>query len=105
MDSTGAGDLVKVTTGGPEVDGIVFDTPSANKAVVAIVDAARGPVLRTVNLDALAERAEPGPSDKALQLLIRRTPPPVHGAARDGAGVGGRRSGHTRAATHRTVGR
>ena len=105
MDSTGAGDLVKVATGGPEVDGIVFDTPSAHKAVVAIVDPARGPVLRTVNLDMLSERTEPGPSDKALQLLIRRTPAPVHGAARDGAGVGGGRSGHTRAATHRTVGR
>ena len=38
MDSTGAGDLVKVTTGGPTVDGIVFDTPSASKVVVAILE-------------------------------------------------------------------
>jgi hypothetical protein len=105
MDSIGAGDLVKVATGGPEVDGIVFDTPSASRVVVAIVDQARGPVLRTVSRDALSERTQAGPGDKALHLLIRRTPPPVHGAARDGAGVGGGRSGHARAATHRTVGR
>src|SRR4051794_25412603 len=105
MDSIGAGDLVTVATGGPLIDGIVFDTPSVSKTVVAIVDPARGPVLRTVNVDVLAERTEAGPSDKALRLLIRRTPPPVHGAARDGAGVSGRRSGHARAATHRTVGR
>jgi hypothetical protein len=105
MDSTAAGGLVKVATGGPEIDGIVFDTPSATKVVVAVIDPGRGPVFRTVHPSALSERTEEGAHDKALRLLIRRTPPPVHGSARGGAGVGRGRAGHTRAATHRTTGR
>ena len=105
MDSRSVGDLVRVATGGPEVDGIVFDVPSATKVVVAVVDRARGPVFRTVHPDTLSERTEEGADDKALRLLIRRTPPPVHGAARDGSSTGRRQAGHTRAATHRTTGR
>ena len=105
MDSRSVGDLVSVATGGPDVDGIVFDTPSATKVVVAVVDLARGPVFRTVHPDTLSERTEVGADDKALRLLLRRTPPPVHGAARDGSSAGRRRAGHTRAATHRTTGR
>ena len=96
---------MKVATGGPEIDGIVFDTPSATKVVVAVVDAGRGPVFRTVHPSALSPRDAEGAQDRALHLLIRRTPPPVHGAARDGAGAGRGRAGHTRAATHRTTGR
>src|SRR4051812_43258252 len=105
MDSISVGDLVSVVSQGPDLDGIVFDAPSASKVVVAVVDRARGPVFRTVHPDTLRERTEEGPDDKALRLLIRRTPPPVHGAARDGSSAGGRRAGHTRAATHRTTGR
>ena len=37
------GDLVKVATAGPLIDGIVFDTPSATKVVVAVVDPVAGP--------------------------------------------------------------
>jgi hypothetical protein len=48
MESAAAGELVKVSTGGPPADGIVFDLPSARKVVVAVSDRARGPVLRTV---------------------------------------------------------
>jgi hypothetical protein len=96
---------VKVAGTGPELDGIVFDLPSKSKVVVAVVDPARGPVFRTVPADTLAERAEEGPADRALRLLIKRTPPPVHGAARGGAGVGRGRAGHTRATMHRTTGK
>src|SRR4051812_28381084 len=105
MDSSSVGDLVRVATGGPDVDGIVFDVPSATKVVVAVVDPARGPVFRTVNPDTLSERTEEGPDDRALHLLIKRTPPPVHGAARGAASAGGRRAGHSRGATHRPTGR
>jgi hypothetical protein len=99
------GDLVKVTAGAAELDGLVFDTPSSAKAVVAIVDPARGPVLRTVDQKALTIRAGEGPHDRALRLLVKRTPPPVHGAARGGTSGGHGRSGHTRGAAHRTTGR
>jgi hypothetical protein len=105
MNPTRAGDLVTIATGGPEIDGIVFDTPSRSKVVVAVVDAGRGPVMRTVHPDALTERTAPGPSDQALRLLIRRTPPPVHGGARGAPGARQGPAGHTRAATHRPTGR
>ena len=102
MESTAPGELVKVTTGGPPVDGIVFDTPSAKKVVVAVVDPGRGPAFRTVRPDALSERTTESADDRALRSLIRRTPQPLHRAARDGSGAGRGRAGHTRAASHRT---
>jgi|SRR5665213_2052162 len=105
MDSLGTGQLVTVASDGPTRNGIVFDTPSRGKVVVAVVDAGRGPVFVTVHPDVLAERTEEGPEDRALQMLIRRTPQPVRGAAR-GASAGGRGSrGHTRGAAHRATGR
>jgi len=105
MEQIGKGDLVKVATAGPVIDGIVFDVPSASKVVVAVIDRTRGPVMRTVDRKALTDRAEVGPDDRALRLLVRRTPPAVHSAARDGAAAGARRAGHTRAAMHRTTGK
>lgn len=97
---------MKVAGTGPEQDGIVFDTPSASKVVVAVVDPERGPVLRTVHLNTLSAREEEGPADKALRLLIRRTPPPpLRGASAAGVGSGRGRAGHTRGASHRTTGR
>ena len=105
MDLNGADDLVKVATGGPQIDGIIFNILSGSKAVVAVMDRGRGPVLRTVDRKALAERTEAGPDDRALRLLIRRTPPAARGAARGGAGAARERAGHTRAATHRPTGR
>jgi hypothetical protein len=102
MESIAAGELVTIATGGAPVDGIVFDTPSATKVVVAVLDAARGPVFRTVRPETLSARTQDSPDDRALRLLIRRTPPPVHRAARGGGSAGHRRAGHTRAATHRT---
>jgi hypothetical protein len=100
-----AGELVTTGTGRAQLDAIVFDTPSRSKVVIAVVDAARGPVMRTVHPDTLSERTAEGPSDPALRRLARRTPLPVFGAARGGAGAGRGRSGHTRGAMHRTTGR
>jgi hypothetical protein len=105
MKMTSPGELVKVADAGADLDGIVFDTPSTTKVVVAVVDPARGPLFRTVHPKALTERTEAGPDDRALRLLVRRTPPPVHGAAR-GATLGGQgRSGFQRESMHRTTGK
>jgi len=105
MESTSTGELVKVSDGGPELDGIVFDVPSRTKVVVAVLDPNRGPALRTVHAKMLSERAEESPGDRALRMLIRRTPPPARGAASSAAGAGRGSRGHTRAAMHRTTGR
>ncbi len=105
MESIKPGELVRVSGEGPDLDGIVFDTPSARKIVVAVVGAQRGPGFRTVDPKALSERSEKGPDDQALRLLIRRTPPPVRGGTgREGGGVHGR-AGHARTAMHRTTGK
>jgi hypothetical protein len=105
MEPTRAGELVRIAGGGQELDGIVFDTPSNSKVVVAVIDPTRGPVFRTVHPKSLTERTQEGPHDRALRLLMRRKPPPVHGAARSGARGGRGRPGHTRAAAHRTTGK
>jgi hypothetical protein len=105
MELTSTGDLVKVVGDGPALDGVVFDRPSSSKVVVAVMDRGRGPVFRTVHPKALTERTEEGPDDRALHLLIRRTPPAVRGAARGGAGIGRGRAGHTRTTGHRTTGK
>jgi hypothetical protein len=105
MEAPLTGQLVKVATGGPELDGIVFDTPSRSKVVVAVVDASRGPVLRTFPADALSERNEEGPDDRALHLLLRRTPAPARGGTRGGVDGGGPRQGHARGAAHRPTGK
>jgi hypothetical protein len=105
MQSPSAGELVTVAADGPKLDGIVFDTPSTTKTVVAVVDRGRGPVFRTVHPRTLSERADEGGDDHALRLLIRRTPMPSRGGARGGAGSAQGRTGHTRAAMHRTTGK
>jgi hypothetical protein len=105
MEASSTGELVKVATGGPQLDGIVFDTPSRTKVVVAVVDPRRGPVLRTVHPRTLSERTEEGPDDRALQLLVRRTTPPVRGASGARTASGRGNPGHTRTAGHRTTGK
>ncbi len=105
MESASVGELVKVAGEGPVLDGIVFDTPSRAKVVVAVVAPGRGPVFRTVHPDTLSARAEEGPHDRALRLLVKRTPAPGRGAARGGSGGGHGRAGHTRGATHRSTGK
>jgi hypothetical protein len=105
MEQAMPGELVKVATGGPELDGIVFDTPSRSKVVVAVMDPSRGPVLRTFDSATLSERTEEGPDDRALSLLIRRTAPPARGAARGGVAAGRGRAGYARGAAHRPTGK
>src|SRR5436305_14659045 len=105
METPSVGGLVKVADGGRALDGIVFDTPSKSKAVVAVVQAGRGPVLRTVPATSLTERTEDSPDDRALRLLIRRTPPPAQGASPVGSKAGQAHSGHSRSTAHRTTGR
>jgi hypothetical protein len=105
MESTTTGDLVKVTGGSPDLDGIVFDTPSRTKVVVAVVDPSRGPMFRTVHPRTLTERTEEGPHDRALRLLVRRTPPPARGTSSGKQNAGRDNPGHTRGAMHRTTGK
>jgi hypothetical protein len=106
MARTGESELVTVADGGRKVDGIVFDAPSRSKVTVAVMDPARGPQFRTFHPDAVTERTEAGPHDRALSLLIRRTWQPGRGgSAPDGAAATRGRDGHTRAAMHRTTGK
>jgi hypothetical protein len=99
------GELVKVAGDGRSLDGIVFDTPSRSKVVVAVIDPDRGPLFRTVNPRTLTPREEESLDDRALRSLVRRTPPPVHGAARGALAGGHGRRGFTRGATHRPTGK
>jgi hypothetical protein len=105
MPSTAIGALVTITDERTQTDGIVFDTPSRSKAVVAVIDASRGPVFRTVHPDLLSERTAEGPDDRALRLLIRRTPGARAGGAAAGSASRRDSPGHTRAAAHRPTGR
>jgi hypothetical protein len=104
MEQTAPGDLVRVASGGPELDGIVFDTPSRTKVVVAVLDPGRGPVLRTVHPNTLTERTQKGPHDRTLLHLLRRTPPPLRRAT-GGDATGRGNPGHARAPMHRTTGK
>jgi hypothetical protein len=99
------GDLVSVAGVGPALDGIVFDTPSRLKVVVAVVDPVRGPVFSTVHPKALKQRQSETEHDQALRLLIRRTPQPVHSAARGGSAGRKGHAGFSRGAPHRSTGK
>jgi hypothetical protein len=96
---------VRVTGTGPALDGIVFDTPSRLKVVVAVVAPGRGPGFRTVHPDTLSEREQEGSDDPALRLLIRRTQPAARGKKGDGGSAGKGAAGFTRGASHRSTGR
>jgi hypothetical protein len=99
------GDLVRVTDGSRALDGIVFDTPSRLKVVVAVVAPGRGPGFRTVHPETLTERGEESADDQALRSLIRRTQPAARGNGRGGQSVGKGAAGFTRGANHRSTGR
>src|SRR4051794_13976646 len=101
MDAFRSGELVTVG----DLDGIVFDTPSPAKVVVAVADPGRGAVLRTVPSDTVTGRASEGPHDQVLRALLRRTPPPSRGGGGFGGSGGHGRAGHTRGAAHRPTGR
>jgi hypothetical protein len=99
------GELVTVADGGANANGIVFDTPSPGKVVVAMMDPVRGPRFRTVNVKTLSERAQEDPADHGLRLLIRRTPQPARGGARGNARGEAGREGFRRGAAHRSTGK
>jgi hypothetical protein len=105
VDEITVGETVSVGGGGPVLDGVVFDTPSTSKVIVAVVDPKRGPLFRTVSPKALTARQQEGPHDRALQQLIRRTPSPAHTAARAAASSQGGSAGFRRGAMHRTTGK
>lgn len=105
MESTAPGDLVTVAEGSAQLDGIVFDTPSSAKVVVAVVDPTRGPRMRSVHPDTLTERAVETANDRALRLLIKRTTPVTHDSARAATSGNQRRSGFQRGTAHRPTGR
>ena len=105
MESPEIGSLVTVGGERSETDGIVFDTPSRSKTVVAVMDAAKGPVFRSVHPRTLTERENEGPADRALRLLMRRTPSTTKGNPRAGSTQGHGSSGHARATAHRTTGK
>jgi hypothetical protein len=105
MEPTSTGELVTVSSAGPDLDGIVFDIPSNSKVVVAVMDPTRGPRFLTVSPNVLKERAEEGPNDRALRALVRRTPPPARGGGQGGVAGGRGRSGFQRGPVHRTTGR
>jgi hypothetical protein len=105
VERVAIGDLVSVAGTGGSIDGLVFDTPSRTKVVVAVIDRARGPVFRTVHPEALSERESAGPHDPALRSLIRRTPAPAHGGATGGASGRKGSAGFTRGPAHRPTGR
>lgn len=105
MESPAIGDLVRIGGDGVALDGIVFDTPSRLKVVVAVVDPDRGPGFRTLHPGTLTAREKEGADDAALRLLIRRTPSPARGAAYGRAGIGKGAPGFTRGASHRSTGR
>ncbi len=105
METVAIGDLVTVTGSGAPLDGLVFDTPSRTKTVVAVVDPRHGPVFRSVNPKTLTERDAPGEHDEALRLLVRRTPGTVRGSGQAGGTTRQGAAGFTRGASHRPTGR
>jgi hypothetical protein len=97
------GQLVTLVGEGEALDGIVVHAPSLVKIEVAVPDAERGAVFRTVHPKALRERSVAGEHDDALRRRIRRTP--STGRAGPRSGPGGGRRGHGHVAGHRTTGK
>jgi hypothetical protein len=97
------GQLVTLVGEGSEFDAIVVHAPSLVKVEVAVADAERGAVFRTVHPKTLRERSTAGEHDDALRRRIRRTAPGDRAGPRSGPG-GGRR-GHMHVTGHRTTGK
>ena len=73
------------------------------KVEVAVADAERGAVFRTVHPKVLKERTEGSEQDDALRRRIRRTG--SGGRAGSSSGPGGGRRAHSHVAGHRTTGK
>src|SRR5215210_7432094 len=102
MKAFNEGQLVTLVGEGSELDAIVVHAPSLVKIEVAVADAERGAVFRTVHPKMLRERGAAGEQDDALRRRIRRTASGDRAGPRGGAG-GGRR-GHAHVTGHRTTG-
>src|SRR4051812_293018 len=98
------GQLVALVEEGSELDAIVVNAPSLVRVEVAVADAERGAVFRTVHPKTLRERATGGEHDDALRRAIRRTPSGGFGS-RGGPGARNGPRGHSRASGHRTTGK
>ena len=96
------GQLVTLVGEGGECDAIVVRAPSLVKIEVAVADAERGAVFRTVHPKTLRERSAAGEHDDALRRRIRRTASADRGPR---GGPGGGRRGYTHVAGHRTTGK
>jgi hypothetical protein len=95
------GQLVTLVEDGKDVEGIVVHAPSLVKIEIAVPDAERGPVFRSVHPKFLRQREIPGEHDDALRRLIRRG----RADSRSGRRLGSVRSGHSHATGHRTTGK
>jgi hypothetical protein len=98
------GQLVTVVGDRGALDGIVVHAPSLVRVEVAVADAERGAVFRTVHPKTLSERTTGGEHDDALRRVIRRTPSGGFGP-RGGSGARKGRPGHSHASGHRTTGK
>jgi hypothetical protein len=101
MKSFHEGQLVTLVSEGEEVDGIVVHAPSLVKVEIAVADAERGPVFRSLHPKVLRPREVPSEHDEALQRLIRRG----RAGSRGGRQLGSGRSGHSHPTGHRTTGK
>lgn len=97
------GQLVTLVMDGNALDAIVVRAPSLVKVEVAVADAERGALFRTVHPKTLRERSVAGEHDDALRRRIRRTGPAGRAGPRTGPGRAGR--GHSHVAGHRTTGK
>lgn len=105
MKSFREGQLVTLVGEGGGLDGIVVHAASLVKVEVAVPDAERRPVFRTVHPKTLRERTAAGEHDDALRRVIRRTPSADRGGPRSGPGARHGRRGHSHASGHRTTGK
>src|ERR671923_1854382 len=85
------GQLVTLVGERSELDAIVVHEPSLVKIEVAVADAERGAVFRTVHPKTLRQRSAVGEHDNALRRRIRRAPSarrprPPRGGGRRGRG-------------------
>jgi hypothetical protein len=95
------GQLVTLVGEGKELEGIVVHAPGLVKVEIAVPDAERGPVFRSVHPKVLRQRDVPSEHDDALRRLIRRG----RAGSRSGRPVGYGRSGHSQPSGHRTTGK
>ena len=103
MKSFHEGQLVLLVGEGKELEGIVVHAPGLVKVEVAVPDAERGAVFRSVHPKVLRHRDLPGEHDDVLRKQIRRTGFAGRGGPRSGPGSG--RRGHSQASGHRTTGK